>query len=366
MRIIYLTTARHPEDYAKLINDQERLPNPSNQNFHIKFISLLKNDFTLEAISTRPLEKGFLVSESRNDPFFYPGYLNTIILRRASLVTSSLSEIRKYNPDVIFVDVLNMTLLVLARRAKTLFGTKIIGIVTDNPMNITGARKNYSEDVFKYAAICDGYIALTDGLAKLFNPSNKPFIIMPGIINASHKNNEITDEYAFFAGALYEKYGVLSLIEAFKDERAPLKLTIAGHGPLAETLQRNPHPNIEFIGHVTPEVAFLLSQKAKININPRPQDEQIDLYSVPSKVLDYVNSETVTISTPNKEIEKLVGNTIYWLKDHHQVTILEALNTIMRDYEFYKIRAQSACKTLRANLDPQKQIAAIKELLAKI
>ena len=164
-------------------------------------------------------------------------------------------------------------------------------------------------------------------------------------------NEETHDEYAFFAGALYERYGVKNLIEIFKDKRIPLKLTIAGHGPLAEELRREHHPNIEFIGQVSPEVAFHLAQKAKILINPRPLDPQIDLYSVPSKVLDYINSETVTISTLNEEIKKLVGDTICWINDNEKETIIKAIRDVLKDYDFWRVRAISAKKALVAAID---------------
>lgn len=363
---MYLTTARHPEDYEYLLKELGDAPNPSNQNFHTKFIDLLRERFEVQALSTRPLEKGIFVTERSHDHFFYPGYINNLIFRRASRITSSLAEIRRQKPDVIFVDTLNTTLLILAKRAKAQFNVKVIGIITDNPLNISDAKRNYAEDIFKYSAYCDGFVALTEGLVRLFNATNKPHVIIPGIINPDQKNQKTTDEYAFFAGALYERYGVGELIAAFKSGHAPYKLTIAGHGPLAETLIHNPHPNIEFLGHITPEVAFLLAQKASVNINPRPSDEQVDRYSVPSKVLDFINSGTVTISTPNEEIKRLVGETIYWINDNKVDTMLRALKDIKKDYEFYKIRALSARKELIAALDPKIILDMLGNLIAKL
>ncbi len=366
MKILYLTTARHPKDYATFLAENKTAPNPSNQNFHTKFIDLLSTTFTMKVVSARAMEKQFFVKSARNDIYYYPCFVNNVLFRRYSLVHPTIKEAKKFAPDVIFVDVLNVTLLTLAHKIKKAMNVKIIGIVTDNPLNITGARKKYSESVFKLSRICDGYLTLTSGLLKLFNDNDKPHLIVPGFINSKTSNEETHDEYAFFAGALYERYGVKNLIEIFKDKRIPLKLTIAGHGPLAEELRREHHPNIEFIGQVSPEVAFHLAQKAKILINPRPLDPQIDLYSVPSKVLDYINSETVTISTLNEEIKKLVGDTICWINDNEKETIIKAIRDVLKDYDFWRVRAISAKKALVAAIDEKITLDRIANLIQRL
>lgn len=366
MKILYLTTARHPKDYTNFLTQNKLAPNPSNQNFHTKFIDLLSSKFQVRVISARAMEKEFFVKEARNDIYYYPGFINNILTRRYSLVPPTVIEAKKFAPEVIFVDVLNVTLLTLAQKIRKNFPVKIIGIITDNPFNITGVKKKYGDNVLKHSKICDGYLALTSGLLQLFNASEKPHLIIPGFINGKANNEEVREDYAFFAGALYERYGVKNLIDAFKDGKNPLKLTVAGHGPLAEDLRQNYHPNIEYIGHVTPEVAFHLAQKAKIVINPRPLDPQIDLYSVPSKVLDYINSETVTISTINKEIKKLVGNTICWINDNETETIKKAIRDVVKDYDFWKVRAISAKKALVAALDETITLNQITNLIQRL
>lgn len=367
MKIMYLTTARHPEDYRKYLETNKSGPNPSNQNFHTKFINILRQKYDVRVLSSRPMAKKLLLTEERNDFYLYPGLVNIRGMRRVTMITEGLRLVYKEDPDLLFVDTLNVTLLKLAKRVKTLYGKKIIGIVTDNPMNLTGSKKRYAENIFKYSNLCDGYICLTEGLVRLFNATEKPHIVIPGFINYNETSKKETDEeYAFFAGALYAKYGVDTLIEAFRHEDAPYKLTIAGHGPLAETLKNNPHPNIEFIGHVTPEVAFRLAEKATVNINPRPADSQIDLFSVPSKVIDFISSGTVTISTENAEIRKLIGDKLYWIPNHEVETILTALKNVKRNYGFYKIQAVAAKKQLIQTLAPEKLLDSLGNLIAKL
>ncbi len=366
MRIMYLTTARHPHDYEMFLKNYKKAPNPSNQNFHNKLINILRSKFPLGAFSTRPMEKNIFLTQSKSDYFYYPGYINTPVLKRLGIITAGLQYYEARTPKVIFVDTLNVTLLELARRLKKRHNVKVIGIVTDNPINITGASKNYSQDVFKKSLVCDGFISLTQGLLRLFNPKQKPAIIVPGFIEEAESFTNKKEKYAFFAGALYPKYGVDALIKTFRKLNPPFKLVIAGHGPLADDLLENKHPNIEFLGQVCPPVAFRLAQRAYVNINPRPIDEQVDLYSVPSKVIDYINSGSVTISTENTEIRNLVGDNIYFIKDAEPHTILEALNAINKNYNYYKQRAAEAKKALVKALDNKVLINKIEDLINKI
>ncbi len=363
---MYLTTARHPHDYESFLKKHHKAPNPSNQNFHTKLINILRSKFPLGAFSTRSMEKNLFLIQTKSDYFYYPGFINTPILKRLGIIAGGLQYYQERTPTVIFVDTLNVTLLELARHIKKKHKVKVIGIVTDNPINITGASKNYSQDVFKKSVVCDAFISLTEGLLRLFNPKQKPAIIVPGFIEKAESYTGKKEKYAFFAGALYPKYGVDALIKVFRELNPPFKLVIAGHGPLADDLRENPHPNIEFLGQVCPPVAFRLAEQAYVNINPRPIDEQIDLYSVPSKVIDYVNSGTVTISTENKEIRNLVGDNIYFIKDAEPQTILDALKAIDKNYNYYKQRAVDAKKALTTALDHKVLINKIQDLINKI
>lgn len=363
---MYLTTARHPADYAKFLNRHKKAPNPSNQNFHTKLINLLEKSNELIVFSSKPMAKELFVETTNTGIYHYAGYINIPMLKKLGIYTTGQNIARIKTPQVIFVDVMNVTLLELAMKIKRNYKTKVVGVITDNPVNISGSGKSYAQNIFKQSLICDSFIALTNGLERLFNTAKKPYVIIPGFINTPFEGKKDCEEYAFFAGALYPRYGVDNLLAAFKNDKAPLKLLVAGHGPMEDELRKNPHPNIEYIGHVTPEVSFLLAQKAKININPRPKDDQVDLFSVPSKVIDYINSETVTISTENIEIYNLVGDEIAWIHDSYPETIINKVIEVNKDYTKWKQKAEIATKSLRNNLNEQKLNKIILELIQKL
>ena len=55
IKILYLTNAMHFNDFEKLMKYVVQMPNPSNQNFHYRFITSLNEHYKVKAISQRPL-----------------------------------------------------------------------------------------------------------------------------------------------------------------------------------------------------------------------------------------------------------------------------------------------------------------------
>lgn len=366
MKILYLTTARHPQDYASFLKEHKNAPNPSNQHFHTKLIKLLSKKYEVQIFSTRPMEKDLFLKDKKNGNYFYPGYINLPQLKNIGIIIGGQNMARLTKPDLVIVDAMNATLLKLAQKIKEIYKALVIGVLTDNPLNISGTRKEYSQSIFKRSKKCDGYIALTSGLVRLFDGLHKPHIITPGFIENNSELPNKTTKYAFFAGALYDRYGVSNLIETFKLKDVPYKLFIAGHGPLAKDLNALNNDNIFFLGHITPEEATRYALDASVNINPRPQDNQIDLYSVPSKVLDFINSGTVTISTKNSEIYNLVGDDLYWIDNNEPNTIAMALIDIDQNYNKYQTKANSAKAKLTSQLSDENQLQKFAELMKKL
>ncbi len=366
MKIIYLTTARHPDDYRNFLKKYNYAPNPSNQNFHTKLINLLTSEFDVSVFSTLPMEKSLFVSGVNKDNYLYARYLNVPLIKTIGILSSGQREADAIKPELIVVDVMNVSLLKLAREIKHRHKIKVLGVLTDNPLNITKTKKEYSENVFKLSKVCDGFLTLTEGLVRLFDAMNKPYFVTPGFVDKSVQISAKREKYAFFAGALYDRYGVSNLIDAFGDDDVPFKLYIAGHGPLSEDLKGRKHNNIVFLGHITPEEVAKYQAEASVNINPRPKDEQIDLYSVPSKLLDYINSGTITLSTHNEEIYNLVGDNIYWISDNDPHTIKNALIEIASNFNTYLERARIAKEALIAKLDADLQLKKIRELIKKL
>lgn len=352
MKILYLTTALHEEDYSLLLRQKAKAPNPSNQNFHSKLIAYLEKNNKVQVISRRYYTPSLFAKKTTTDNYFYPGLINVPILRNITTILNSRKQAIDFSPDYIIVDVLNVTLMELAVQIKRRTHAAIIGVVTDNPLNLTNVNKYYSEHVFKKALHCDAFIGLTNSLVKLFNTKHRPNLVVPGFLPLQKTlANKQTEDYVYFGGALYARYGVDVLIETFKNPQ-PYKLKIAGHGPLRRQIVDSPHENIDFIGLVSPEDALMLSENARININPRPFDSALDEYSIPSKLIDYIFTGVPTISTKNSVLEQIVGNNVFWIGEVSVYCLTNAIRAMNEDYDGWVHRAKKAQTLLNEALGP--------------
>lgn len=352
-KIIYLTNAMHFNDFEKLMKYVDVMPNPSNQNFHYRFITSLSEHYKVKVISQRPINHRTsnlnAVLDEYHHNFFYPGFHLRPISRNFELFRNSIQMMRSLKitrEDYVFVDLLNLNLVQLARYAKRRFKTRIIGILTDNPNNLSNVKKRYIENVEKSFSICDGFVFLTEDLNTYANTNNLPYTIINGVISYTKIKPEIDEKfgkYIYFAGALYERYGVKNLIEAFLSSKSDLHLVIAGHGPLSSeiTFLAESHPRIDFLGSVSPYRSLMYANAAYININPRVFDENLDKYSIPSKVIEFANTGKPVISCHHTLLKSVYKDSIYWTDDSIPA-LKQAIETVSNHYESYLQKATLA------------------------
>ena len=229
---------------------------------------------------------------------------------------------------VIVVDTLRVGLLKAALKAKKRYNVRVIGMLTDNPANISGVNGSYIRQVMKYATRLDGYLTLTEGLNNLFNKNNKPHYTFEGLVDEQLVlRNEPIDNYFFFAGSLYERYGVKDMIDAFKESNIKDKLLIAGNGPIHKYLfdLERKDSRILYLAQLPKEKVYSFEKRAIANINPRPLNEKLDEESVPSKLLEYLASGKPTISTKHPKLYDIFKNDIFWIEDPSKDGIKKAL-----------------------------------------
>ena len=321
MRIAYFTTAQDKQEYLNSPIES----NPSNQVFHSNFIECLSLTNDVNVFVLRPNTYGNKDSFVKKEGNVAWNYLQTKSGKFANL-TSQISYSKKIKDkfDVAFVDTMNTRCLLSARNYCKKNKTKLIGIVTDNPYNITNASRLNSKLLLRTARKCDGYICLTASLNSLFNKKNKPYILIKGLSNniSEVKASPVDYQYFFYAGTLLKKYGILDLIDAFKNFNYPkVKLVIAGHHNNDDF--RNAIRNddrIIFLGNIDNDLVSQYENHSIANINPRPFVEEIDKYSVPSKVIEYSSKNSLIISGYSSEIKKYFENNIYWISDSNSIS----------------------------------------------
>jgi glycosyltransferase involved in cell wall biosynthesis len=376
MKVIYLTTAMSAPDFASLNGRLTVKANPSNQNFHQRLLSALSRHHQTTAISYRPLPRYgqplFLSYESKIDHDIEYRYLpicNLPFLKQRLIIGSgcrSISKLIDEHPEekpLLFVDAMNATLRRLARKIRRRHGVKTIGIVTDNPYLLSGVSSSWAKACLKGMRKFDAFIVLTTGLKTLVNPDDRPSFILPGVIDAdAAKPKTKPRPYFFFAGALHARYGVNLLIEAFDKLTEDVDLLIAGHGPVGEVneaARKNSH--VKYLGQLPASEIREWESGALANVNPRPLDNTLDAYSIPSKFFEYMVSGALTISTRHPCLTRFFENDVIWAGNGSVDEIYNALHSALHMEADLKIKmAVTAKETMFAQFG----VDAVAEYLA--
>lgn len=331
MKILYVSGAMKDSDFNNYVKSAKYHINPSNQNFHYRFLKALATQGKIQALTLRPFAKGLfdfdeLKFEQSNDGNISFDYLSDkanrfyrLVTRNRALKKTISKTIKSLGSDVIIlVDSMKFALAKSVLKAARENGAKVIAIVTDNPKLLSNESHLYSRAVFSLYKKYDGFIALSSDLNKLANKQNKPSYVFSGFAEDFAKTPKPQDRpYFFFCGALYERYGILNMTEAFKRIKTNCELLIAGHGPLIEKVKEAAleDSRIRYLGLLSREKIHQYEQHAELNINPRLFDADLDKYSVPSKVLEYLSSGAPLLSTWHTSLRDEFCGEAIWVKD---------------------------------------------------
>ena len=360
MKILYVTTAMDKDDYKQYVTCWSRLPNPSNQNFHNKLIRALAISNEVQVLSIRPFSKKLcsvkqLSKEVKKDGNITWNYL-TIKggkLQRLLRVNAERDSFLRNNDLKDYV-ILSDTINPLCIKTATVIAKKknipLIGICTDSPSNITGTTRSYTMYLIKKGNKCNGYIALTEELADLFNESGKPTEIVEGVLENEdvEETMNINKPYIFFGGALLERYGIYNLIQAYKDiDIKDVNLFIAGHSGNFDKIRDfiGNDERIHFLGTIDVRDVLRYEKGALLNVNPRPYSEDLDRFSIPSKTIEYLTSGNVTVSVRNSKLQKNFMDDVIWAKSGEVNDLKEALEKALALSKEEKIALGSRAKT---------------------
>ena len=330
-------------DFAKYQNDAYIKPNPSNQNFYSKLIKALSFKNDVAVVSHRPFIKGmidgdYLQAKQANDgvvKYFYTRLEATRSYKLFDEVEEIVSAGEKAfetfddKKPICVVDTLRINLVKGAVKFARKYNLKIVGVLTDNPANLSSIRRSYVRGVYRGAEKLDGFLSLSNGLLRAYRVGEKPNYIFEGLVDeVGLARKEPIGNYYFFGGSLYERYGVKRLITAFIESDIPEKLVLAGNGPLRDYIFQNTEKNnrILYLSQLPISQVYGLEQYAIANINPRPFNRKLDEESVPSKLLEYLSSGVPTISTIHSKLYEIFKNDVTWIQDDSTEGIKRVLN----------------------------------------
>lgn len=297
-------------------------------------------------------QKSFVYQEERinSAKYEYIPFRNGKFSRYISLIFSAQKYAsrwcneKKYNSAVI-VDPLIPVVAIPTRIVAQKNHIPVGAVVTDIPSlttSIKGRKESLLKSIFLqlYQKIADRdllkydfYITLTESLNEVANKKRKPYCIVEGFADSKDVDiSSVHENYIMYAGGVYEKFGVKTLVEAFvKLNRKDIELWIFGEGPYASQISKitEKYPNVIYKGCVSTEEIVSIEKNALLLVNPRPTNEEFSKYSFPSKTMEYLLSGTPVASTRLPGIPNEYFNVMYGFKGDDVKSIMKGLEEIL-------------------------------------
>ena len=342
--LFYFTHSMAPQDFPLWAYPQHPYPNPSNQNFHARMIKMLSMNHKVHVISLRPISEPsfgqFHAYETKlvgRVTYHYLSIRQWPLLKWVFISAEIKHWVGKlihqgFSKPYIIVDTNAYGLNQIALSVKKKHRLKSIAVVTDNPHLLTNMQKSRAKAMIKLSQRHDSFFTLTSALETLFNPKKKPSLTVAGLTEKRDVFSKYARPYFFFSGALYSRYGIDALLKAFFEIKADIDLLIAGHGDdeaLIQTLAAK-NKKLKFLGTLSQEELYKYQAGAFANINPRPFEEEMDAYALPSKMIEYLGSGSPIISTLNQSLFNLFGDLIYWAGSGSELELKVAMERFIK------------------------------------
>ena len=343
MNVLVFTSAMIDSDFASYQEVAKIKPNPSNQNFYSKLIKTLAIRNNVSVVSHRPLVKGMFKQNAVFSDFAIDGktkYYYTynkcgksfkILGEKRSIENSAKKAIEDFvsNDFIIITDTLRLNLIKTAKQIAKQYGVKVIGMLTDNPFNLSSGGSFIKKSLRKEVSTLDGYLSLTQNLVTAFN-QHVPSYVFEGLVTEEKEGKkDPIHNYFYFGGSLYERYGVKTLVDAFHDSNVNCKLVLAGSGPLDKYIEEMAEKDyrILYLSQISKEKNIAYMRNSIANINPRPLDKKLDEESVPSKLIEYLSIGTPVISTKYPKLYSLFKDDVTWIDGNDLISMKIALES---------------------------------------
>lgn len=252
------------------------------------------------------------------------GFINLTILKQFLRPVGEKSFLKKWSQKnketsnkVVFIYSLSPRSVKIAKELKKLNPNIFVCVsVLDLPENTMLGKKGKLKIAQLWKAISkkqvaiglkyiDGFMIVTEQIAKKLNISNKPHVIIETLIETDEDiltyplKNIDSIKRVVYTGGLIEKYGILNLIHAFMQiESKDFKLIICGDGDCKDQIMEfsKTDNRIEYLG-VLPLVEIKkIQQSATVLVNPTQNTGDFTKYSFPIKTIEYLLSGVPVIA----------------------------------------------------------------------
>ena len=223
---------------------------------------------------------------------------------------------------------------------------KIFAMVTDVPSTMFTYTKSrnllkrifsgkYRQTAIDLQGRFDGYVYLTEAM-KDEVALGKPFTVVETIADTDIFGELVKVEKScppaiMYAGALYKKYGVDMIIEAFEKVQTDCELWLFGSGDYESEIIKKASENskIRYFGRVPREDVLTYEKKASLLLNIRNSEDVYTRFSFPSKMVEYMLSGTPVFTTELEGIPAEYYEYCYHTTERNPTAIARQIDEIL-------------------------------------
>lgn len=344
--VIYISSTVPAEEYRIFLGDSEKTDQQA-QKFHRAMMGgLLQNGYRVCAVSYRTglSEEAFksagLSKSTEAQPIYHllkskgSGMYNRLHVCAESY-RLICKELKKDSSAVVIADVLNISVASGAAFAAIRYHRPRVGIVTDVPGIYSKAGFNSLISMIQIS-LFSHYIFLTEAMSKVLNRKEKPYAVMEGLYYSTTEDKEMhqpdnTSFTVLYAGALDEKYGIKTMIDAVSAVNVRnFELHIFGTGDYVEQIKEAAQRNscIRYFG-VRENAEVIDAEKgASLLLNPRSKKELFTKYSFPSKTIEYMSTGIPVLMQDLPGMPAEYKEYVYLYSDDQEQALAKAINYI--------------------------------------
>ncbi len=242
---------------------------------------------------------------------------------------------------------------------------------TGNPLKKLFGGK-YRENAVALQGDFDGYIYLTKQMSNAVAPE-KPYLVVETLADTeifkAFENAEKSNPPALmYAGALYKKYGVDLIVEAFLKVKSNCELWLFGSGDYEEELKKITEENarIKFFGRVSRDEVLRAEKQATLLLNLRNSNDDYTKYSFPSKMVEYMLSGTPLLTTKLDGIPNEYYNYVYSVDNNATEKTAALVDSALSNVQELYTMGEKARAFVENNKNCFVQAEKIKEFLGEL
>ncbi len=273
----------------------------------------------LPPIGTFPNCKKMVWVEGKINNVNYIKFINIILLKQFTIILYVLFHILKWSikhrseQRMIVFTFLYLPFLFSIIPFKVFSKVKCVSFIPDLP----SYEFSYSDnDGYFKRKLIPAYIFLANKLISLLDYCvfitkymkdifpKKPFSVMEGLVDINKINEKLENQKevknaVMYSGALFEKFGVVELLNSFSQLKGDYELWFFGSGDAVPVIKAKSLEDIRirYFGSLPNEQILEYQKKALLLVNPRFSSEDFTKYSFPSKLMEYLLSGTPTLTT---------------------------------------------------------------------